>query len=60
MSDTRTPYTVAEAADLLRMNPRTLRHWIAEGTFPVPVIRMGSLIRIPRRPLDSLLDGGVK
>lgn len=52
------PYTVTEAASRLRISPRLAYKLLAEGKFPVEPIRIGSLIRIPRRPLDALLDGG--
>jgi excisionase family DNA binding protein len=47
------PYlSVAECAALLRVNHKTIRAEIAAGR--IPVLRVGRLIRIPRRVLDSL------
>lgn len=62
--------TPAEAADLIRDTPAvnitvattalgvsvaTGSRLIAAGTFPVPVIRMGSRVVIPTPPLRKLL-----
>lgn len=47
------PYlSVAECAALLRVNHKTIRAEIASGR--IPVVRVGRLIRISRRVLDSL------
>ncbi len=35
----------------------TLYRSIKEGTFPLPIFRIGRRIRIPRRSVQRLLDG---
>lgn len=35
----------------------TLYRSIREGTFPLPIFRIGRRIRIPRRSVERLLDG---
>lgn len=42
-------YTVHEVANLYRVTPRTVRHWIAKGQ--LRVWRKGRLIRIPQSAL---------
>lgn len=48
-------YSVAEAARMLGVAERTLRRAIASGTAPVPALRIGRTLRIPKVPLDRLL-----
>jgi excisionase family DNA binding protein len=48
--------TVAEVADLLKLNQQTLRNWIDAGT--VPYVRLGRRIRIKRSDLDALISAG--
>jgi excisionase family DNA binding protein len=46
--------TVAEVAQLLRLNPQTVRNWIDQGS--LPAIRVGARrIRIRRGDLDAFL-----
>ena len=58
---TRSCVTADEAFAELGIDRTTGYRAIQEGTFPVPVIRVGRLIRVPtaplRRLLDPLLDG---
>jgi excisionase family DNA binding protein len=46
--------TVAEVAQLLRLNQQTVRNWIDQGS--LPAIRVGARrVRIPRTELDAFL-----
>ena len=57
---TKTPkplLSVEEAAILLGETRSTLYRSINEGTFPLPIFRIGRRIRIPRRSVERLLDG---
>lgn len=47
------PYTVPEAAALLRISTTTLRNWIAQGV--LVAIRPGRNWLIPRREVERLL-----
>lgn len=49
--------TAEEAFSLLGIDRTTGYKAIRSGTFPVPVVRIGRLIRIPTAPLMSLLEG---
>ena len=49
--------SVEEAANLLGETRSTLYRSIKEGTFPLPIFRIGRRIRIPRRSVERLLDG---
>lgn len=49
--------TAEEAFSLLGIDRTTGYKAIRSGTFPVPVVRIGRLIRIPTSPLMSLLEG---
>lgn len=51
----KTTYSVTEAAELLGVHRETAYLQIAAGTFPVPVIRVGRQMKIPRAILDGLL-----
>jgi excisionase family DNA binding protein len=48
--------TVAEVAELLKLNQQTVRNWIDQGT--MPAVRIGRRVRIRRSDLDRLLDSG--
>lgn len=48
--------TVFEVALTLRLSVRTVRRLIADGT--IPVVRIGRLVRITRRGLEALINGG--
>jgi excisionase family DNA binding protein len=45
--------TVAEVAELLRLNQQTVRNWIDQGS--LPALRVGRRVRIKRSDLDRLL-----
>lgn len=51
----KSTYSVTEAAELLGIHRETAYLQIAAGTFPVPVIRVGRRLKIPRAVLDALL-----
>lgn len=54
---TRACVTAEEAFAELGIDRTTGYRSIKDGTFPVPVIRVGRLIRVPTAALRRLLDG---
>jgi excisionase family DNA binding protein len=48
--------TVAEVAELLKLNQQTVRNWIDAGT--LPAFRVGRRVRILRADLDQILAQG--
>lgn len=50
--------TVAEVADLLRLNQQTVRNWIDAGS--LPAIRVGRRVRIKRSDLNRILESGYR
>src|SRR5581483_7823013 len=48
--------TVAEVAEMLRLNQQTVRNWIDQGSLPAH--RVGRRVRIRRSDLDRMLDEG--
>ena len=48
--------TVAEVAELLKLNQQTVRNWIDAGT--LPALRVGRRVRIKRSDLERLLEQG--
>lgn len=48
--------TVAEVAELLRLNQQTVRNWIDQGS--LPAVRVGRRVRIKRSDLDRVLSEG--
>jgi len=48
--------TVAEVAELLRLNQQTVRNWIDQGS--LPALRVGRRVRIKRSDLEHLLSEG--
>jgi excisionase family DNA binding protein len=54
---TRPLLSVEEAAILLGETRSTLYRAVKDGTFPLPVFRIGRRIRIPRRSVERLIDG---
>jgi len=48
--------TVAEVAELLKLNPQTLRNWIDQGQ--LPAVRIGRRVRIRRADVDRLVHEG--
>lgn len=57
---TRACVTADEAFAELGIDRTTGYRAIKEGTFPVPVIRVGRLIRVPTAALRRLLDPGAQ
>ncbi len=45
--------TVAEVAEMLKLNQQTIRNWIDQGS--MPALRVGRRVRIKRSDLDRLL-----
>lgn len=45
--------TVAEVAELLKLNQQTVRNWIDQGY--LPALRVGRRVRVRRSDLDKLL-----
>jgi excisionase family DNA binding protein len=48
--------TVAEVAELLKLNQQTVRNWIDQGS--LPALRVGRRVRIRRSDLEQLLAEG--
>jgi excisionase family DNA binding protein len=48
--------TVAEVAEMLKLNQQTVRNWIDQGS--LPAVRVGRRVRIRQSDLDRLLDEG--
>ncbi len=48
--------TVAEVAELLKLNQQTVRNWIEQGS--LPAIRVGRRVRIRREDLERILAAG--
>jgi excisionase family DNA binding protein len=45
--------TVAEVAEMLKLNQQTVRNWIDQGS--LPALRVGRRVRIKRSDLDRVL-----
>ena len=48
--------TVADVAELLKLNQQTVRNWIDQGS--LPALRVGRRVRIRRSDLERLLANG--
>lgn len=48
--------TVAEVAELLKLNQQTVRNWIDQGS--LPALRVGRRVRIRRSDLEKVLQAG--
>jgi excisionase family DNA binding protein len=48
--------TVAEVAEMLKLNQQTVRNWIDQGS--LPAVRIGRRVRIRQSELHRLLDEG--
>lgn len=46
--------TVAEVAELLKLNQQTVRNWIDQGS--LPALRVGRRVRIRRSDLERVLE----
>jgi excisionase family DNA binding protein len=49
--------SVEEVAILLGETRSTLYRAVRAGTLPLPIFRIGSRIRIPRRAVERLIEG---
>src|SRR6267154_4125168 len=50
--------TVAEVAELLKLNQQTVRNWIEQGS--LPALKVGRRVRIKRSDFDRLLAEGYR
>ena len=48
--------TVADVAELLKLNQQTVRNWIDQGS--LPALRVGRRVRIRRSDLERVLQDG--
>jgi excisionase family DNA binding protein len=48
--------TVAEVAEMLKLNPQTVRNWIDQGS--LPAVRVGRRVRILRSDFERLVEEG--
>lgn len=48
--------TVAEVAEVLKLNQQTVRNWIDQGS--LPAVRVGRRVRIRRSDFDRVLEQG--
>jgi excisionase family DNA binding protein len=48
--------TVAEVAEVLKLNQQTVRNWIDQGS--LPAVKVGRRVRIRRSDFQQLLDAG--
>jgi excisionase family DNA binding protein len=48
--------TVADVAEMLKLNQQTVRNWIDQGS--LPALRVGRRVRIRRSDLERLLEEG--
>ncbi len=48
--------TVAEVAEVLKLNQQTVRNWIDQGS--LPAVRVGRRVRIKRSDFERILDQG--
>jgi excisionase family DNA binding protein len=48
--------TVAEVAEMLKLNQQTVRNWIDQGS--LPALRVGRRVRIRRSDLERKLEEG--
>lgn len=48
--------TVAEVAEVLRLNQQTVRNWIDAGS--LPAVRVGRRVRIKRSDLERIVESG--
>ena len=47
------PFTVEEAADFLKIHPKTISKWLSEGK--IRGVKVGREWRIPRSEIDKIL-----
>lgn len=49
--------TIGELAEIVGVNPSTLYRAITREDFPVPIVRFGDRIRVPRAAVEALIYG---
>lgn len=47
-----------EVAEILRLSPKTLRHYSSLGGGPLPIVRMGRSVRYRWSDVQALIAGG--
>jgi excisionase family DNA binding protein len=50
--------TVAEVAEMLKLNQQTVRNWIDQGS--LPAVRVGRRVRILRSDFERLVEEGYR
>jgi excisionase family DNA binding protein len=50
--------TVAEVAELLKLNQQTVRNWIDQGS--MPSVRVGRRVRVKKSDLDRIIEEGYR
>ncbi len=50
--------TVADVAEMLKLNQQTVRNWIDQGS--LPAVKVGRRVRIKRSDLDQLVEQGYR
>ncbi|WP_284186793.1 helix-turn-helix domain-containing protein [Zoogloea oryzae] len=50
--------TRLEAAQLLRIQPQTLAVWASTKRYPLPVVKVGRLVRYRLADLEQFMKGG--
>jgi excisionase family DNA binding protein len=50
--------TVAEVAEMLKLNQQTVRNWIDQGS--LPAVRVGRRVRILQSDFDRLVEEGYR
>ncbi len=50
--------TVAEVAELLKLNQQTVRNWIDQGS--LPSVKVGRRVRIKRSDFDRIVERGYR
>jgi len=56
LAETEEFLTVAEVAELLKLNQQTVRNWIDQGS--LPAVRVGRRVRIKRSDFDRIVEAG--
>jgi excisionase family DNA binding protein len=56
VSESETYLTVAEVAEILKLNEQTVRNWIDQGK--LPALHVGRRVRIKRSDFERLIDQG--
>jgi excisionase family DNA binding protein len=58
LSESEEFLTVAEVAELLKLNQQTVRNWIDQGF--LPAVRVGRRVRIKRSDFDRIVEEGYR